>query len=212
MKKIALTIMMFCVLVSLAHADPIQNTTNTTVQGGNITLVNFDTAQISSIWQGFFGTVSGGLTLSNSGGDTFYDWNLVDARGEVLATRHIITDWSTINCTLQNQIYMEEYRLDITNATSDGINDTYKNTTHPLFDIGFKTLSGCRSTLTDNSTAKKVVFWNVLLNADENETVFVSIMDDNTVGFNGTVVDYQLLVPANRSTGTAAYNLYLDLT
>lgn len=193
-------------------SDPSLNQTNMTAEGGNVTLLGINGDQQSVIWQGYFGSVSGGLVLANSDGDSFYDWSAVAPSGEIMASREIITDWSDINCTNQTELYEEEFRLDITNSSSDGINDTFKNNTHPVFDIGYTTLNGCRSTLTDNSTTNNAVFWNVLLNSDENTTVYVAIIDNNQVGFNGSVVDYQLLVPTNWSTGVAQYNLYIDIT
>jgi len=210
--QFAAVLLLLAVLASgNASADPELNNT-LDVEGGNVTYLDFDSGQQSQIWQGFFGQISGGLVLENSQGYTMYDWTIVEAKGEVLATRHIISDWSQINCSTQNEIYQEEYRLNIPNASSEGINDTYMNTTHPQFEVGLIVINGCRSTLTDNSTSDKAVFWNIVLNADANRTVFAGLIEDNVIGFNGTAVDYQLLVPANRTSGFAVYNFYLDLT
>jgi len=210
MKKNLLYIGLFFVMVYTAASQPALNQSNVTVQGGNITWLDIDGDQGTSIWQGFFGTVTGGIVLEDASGSNMYDWNLVKAEGEILATRYIVSDWSKVNCTNQTEIYQEEERLNIANSSSQGINDTFLNTTHPSFEIAGRLMTGCRSTLTDNSTNPKVVFWNVLLNANSTTTIYTAIMQDDTIGFNGTAVDFQLMVPTNYSTGQAVYNLYLE--
>ena len=93
-----------------------------------------------------------------------------------------------------------------------GINDTYTTTSHPDFYIGANLLTGCRSTQTNNQSGDRSVFWNVILNLNSSETVYAAIMDDNVVGFNGSIVDFQLLVPVNRTSGQSLYNIYVELT
>lgn len=190
---------------------PMSNATNLTAQNGNITWVNADLTQITSVWQGFFGRVSGGIVLQNSEGNTFYDWNVVDAVGEIIATRNLIDDWSKVNCSNQTEIYLEEERLSILNETSDGINDTFIYNNHPSFDIAGKFLNNCRATRTHNSTDAQSVFWNVLLNTNETNTIYTVLMENDKIGFNGSIVDFQLLVPVNKLTGFATYFVYVEL-
>jgi len=188
------------------------NATNITAQCGNVTFLTIDLSQISSVWQGYYGDVTGGVVLEDSTGNTFYDWSVIDAIGEVYATRKIITDWSTINCSNQSHIYLEEERLTIENTSSEGINDTYKTTlSHPDFVVNNRLMSGCRCTKTYNSTNSQAKFWNVILNSDENTTVYTSLMDNDEIGFDGTTVDFQLLVPVNLSSGQSIYNIYVEL-
>ncbi len=192
-------------------SDPSLNVSNLTAGGGNVTPLEINGTSETKIWQGFFGEVGGGIVLEDATGSNLYDWNAVTPSGEVFATRTVISDWSNINCTNQTQIYQEEARLNISNSTSDGINDTFLNTTHPSFDVAGRLMTGCRSTLTDNSTDPKVVFWNVLLNTDAVTTVYTALIDNDVIGFNGTATDFQLLVPVNVSLGQATYNIYIEL-
>jgi len=192
-------------------SDPEINRTNLTAEGGNVTEISVTSDIQTTTWQGFYGTISGELVLDDAAENTFYDWTLLESTGEVLATRDVVSDWTTINCTNQTQIYIEEVSLGIANSSADSINRTYMNDTHPNFIIGTRTMSGCRSTLTDSETESQSVFWNVLLNADSDTVVYASIIDDSTVGWNGTEYDFQLLVPANKTTGQANYNIYLEL-
>ncbi len=210
-KLFALIILAFSFLIAPSVIAEPGNQTNITAQGGNTTIITLDLSQESNIWQGFYGHVTGGILLSNADQESFYDWGVVDASGEVLATRQIISDWSNINCTNQIEIYLEEERLNIANKSSEGINDTYKNTTHPTIDISGRLISGCRSTLTHNSTGDKQVFWNVLLNSGPDNTVYTAIIDNDREGFNGTQIDFQLLVPTNTTTGQNTYYIYTEI-
>ena len=215
-KEILLTIFSMYLLIILFNtdvvvSDPAINRTNLTAEGGNVTEISVISDVQTTIWQGFYGTISGELVLDDAIENTFYDWTLLESSGEVLATRDVVSDWSTINCTNQTQIYIEEVALAISNSSADSINRTYTNTTHPNFIIGTRTMSGCRSTLTDSETESQSVFWNVLLNADSDTVVYTAIIDDSTIGFNGTEYDFQLLVPANKTTGQANYQIYIEL-
>ena len=215
-KQITFVIALSCIIFIITQtkyvlSDPSLNVSNLTAGGGNVTPLNLNGTSESTIWQGFFGEVNGGIILEDAAGTSMYDWNLVGASGEVLAARTLISDWSSINCTNQTEIYKEEARLNISNSSTDGINDTYLNTTHPSFEVAGRIMTGCRSTLTDNSTDQKVVFWNVLLNTNTVTTIYTAIIDDGVIGFNGTATDFQLLVPVNTTTSQSLYNIYVEL-
>jgi hypothetical protein len=212
---IGLILIIFSLLIIVPRpvlSDPDVNATNATAQGGNVTSLNFGGATAeTSIWQGYFGSVSGGFSLTNANGDSFYDWSVVSAVGEIIAVRQEVTDWSGVKCTNQSELYNEEYRLDITNATEQGINDTYQNLTHPSFNLASTVLSGCRSTRTNNQTVDQSQFWNVLININSSMVGYVALLDDNEKSFNGTTVDFQLLVPINASKTTSEYKIYVEL-
>ncbi len=210
---IIMTLTILAFNADFVYSDPNLNQSNITAEGGNLTFLDIDlTGQNSAIWQGFFGSVTGGITLEDASGNSFYDWSVVDAVGEVMAVRGVVTDWSNINCSNQSQIYEEEERLNIPNESTDGINDTFINTNHPTFDIAKKVMSGCRATLTNNATESHSVFWNVMLNVNSTMPVYTVILDNDEIGFNGTSVDFQLLVPVNKTTGQSIYNIYVELS
>jgi hypothetical protein len=180
-------------------------------QAGNVTQLNIDQTRITDIWQGFFGNVSGRIVLQNSGGNSFYDWTVAQVTGEVYATRNTVSSWSTVNCTNSTQWQNEETALSIANTSTDGINETYNSTAHPAFMVGNTQLSGCRSTRPFNSTGQAGQFWNILLNSDPANVVYASLLVDNSNAFDNTTVDFELLVPTNRTTSTAVYYFYAEL-
>lgn len=211
--KRAILFLILLICIGVAYADPSLNQSNITAQGGNVTFLDVNLSQQNTnIWQGFYGNVTGGIFLKDANEFVFYDWNVVDSVGEVLATRFLISDWNLINCTNQTEIYQEEERLNIPNSTNMGINDTYMNTTHPDFTVAGRPLTGCRSTLMHNSTSSQAVFWNVLLNSNSTSTVYTVILDNDKDSYDGGTADFQLLVPVDLNTGTAQYNMYVELT
>ncbi len=215
MRKLIL-IILFIFSAATALADPGDDPDNVTAKGGNTTFLFVNmSGGATNTWQGFYGNVTGGIFLEDAIGSHFYDWTVVDSVGEILATRELITDWSTINCTNQTEIYLEEEKLGITNASSVGVNDTYNNITHPSFYVANRQMQGCRSTLTNNQTTRSSVFWNVLLNVkmidNTTSTVYTVILDNNKIGYNGTPSDFQLLVPVNTTTGQSTYKVYVEL-
>jgi hypothetical protein len=187
------------------------NVQTANAQAGNVTQLNIDQTRITDIWQGFFGNVSGRIVLQNSGGNSFYDWSSSQVTGEVYATRNTISSWSNINCTNSTQWQIEESSLSIANTSTDGINETFNATSHPAFMVGNNALLGCRSTRPYNSTGQAGQFWNVLLNSDITNVVYASILADNSNAFDNTTVDFELLVPTNRTTSTAVYYFYAEL-
>jgi hypothetical protein len=183
----------------------------TEAQAGNVTSLNIDQTRITNIWQGFYGNVSGTIVLESAGGSNFYDWSITEVTGEVYATRNTVNDWSTINCTNSSQWEAEESTLNIPSSVTDGINETYYQTSHPNFLVGTREMTGCPSTRPYNSSGLPGEFWNVLLNTNSTNVVYTSILVDNSNAFDDTIVDFEILVPVDRDTGTATYWFYAEL-
>lgn len=182
-------------------------------QAGNVTQLNINQSRITQIWQGYYGNVSGQIVLENSGGDTFYDWSLAAITGEVYATRNTVDDWSAINCTNSTHWEAEETELNIVGTDTDGINETYDTVTHPTFDVGTKTipLDYCRATRPYNSAGAAGAWYNVLLNSNSTNTVYTVVLSEDSSAFDGSLADFELLVPTDKSSGLATYYFYVEL-
>src|SRR3989338_8064271 len=101
-------------LVSLAYADP-QGPTNiargsserapsnapTQVQAeaGNVTSLQIVATKITSRWQGFYGNITGNITLSDSSSNSMYNWMETAPRGEIYAVNSSATPvWGEVFC------------------------------------------------------------------------------------------------------------------
>jgi hypothetical protein len=182
-------------------------------QAGNVTQLNIDQTRITDIWQGFYGNVSGRIVLENAGLSKFYDWQTATITGEVYATRGQIANWAAINCTNSTFWTTEETALNIPTAAIDGINETFNTTTHPTFAVGSKTFGAnvCPATRPYNSSSLPGNYYNVLLNSNSTNVVYTSILADNSNGFDGTTVDFEILVPTDKNTGLSTYYFYVEL-
>jgi hypothetical protein len=182
-------------------------------QAGNVTQLDIDQTRITDIWQGFYGNVAGEIVLENSAGDNFYNWSYVDMQGQIYASRLTIADWSGVACSSSAQISTEETALDIPATATDGINETFRFLNHTGFDVGAVpiTANTCPSTRPYNSTGQAGDFYNLLLNSDATNIVYTAVLANNADGFDGTTVDFEILVPTDRSTGLATYYFYVEL-
>jgi hypothetical protein len=182
-------------------------------QAGNVTQLNIDQTRLTEIWQGFYGNVSGRIVLENAGSATFYDWQSAAITGEVYATRGQVANWATINCTNSTYWDLEETALNIPTAATDGINETFNATAHPSFAVGAKTFGAnvCPSTRPYTSGGLPGNYYNILLNSNATNVVYTSILADNSVGFDGSNVDFEILVPTDKLTGLSTYYFYVEL-
>jgi hypothetical protein len=182
-------------------------------QAGNVTQLDIDQTRITDIWQGFFGSVSGQIVLENSAGANFYDWTLAAITGEVYATRNTVTDWTGINCSNSTHWEEEETELNIISASVDGINETYSAYSHPSFQVGTKQFATnvCPSVRPFNGTASASQFYNVMLNSNATNSVYTVILAENQNAFDNSTADFEVLVPADRTSGLATYYFYVEL-
>jgi hypothetical protein len=184
-----------------------------TAQAGNVTQLDIDQTRITDIWQGFYGSVSGQIVLENSAGSNFYDWTLAAITGEVYATRTTVPDWTQINCSNSTHWEEEETELNIVSSAVDGINETYNAVSHPTFQVGTKTFAQnvCPSVRPYNGTASASQFYNVMLNSNLTNTVYTVILAENQNAFDNSTADFEVLVPADRTTGLSTYYFYVEL-
>jgi len=191
--------------------DP--SATQQTAVAGNVTQLDIDQTRLTDVWQGFYGNVTGEIVLEDGGSNRFYDWSYASTQGEVYATRFEIADWSGINCTNSTQWEAEETTLNIVSDAVDGINETYNDVDHPAFSVGDVdfTTDLCQSTRPYNSSGTAGDFYNVLLSVNDTTVVYTSVLASGADGFNSNDWDFEILVPTDRTTGTASYYFYVEL-
>lgn len=165
---------------------------------GNVSELTIYGQTITRYWQGFYGNISGTIVLANAQNQTLYEWNVADPQGEVYASRNATINWvNSIQCMTQTDISAEETFLgqNVT-ADEDSVNRTFNATNHPQFYVGSTNIAAnsCYSTSVNN-TGNGNIFYEVLLKTNStNDTIYTSIIDQNTVGFDQKVHDFQMLV------------------
>jgi len=192
------------------------STASLAVQSGNVTQLNITGTAISDHWAGFYGEVSGNMTLSNAAGDVFYEWEGLNAiAGEVFASTSGSVDWSTIACIGATGIANLETALGIVPTDADRINQTYTVATHPGITVAGTALSACNTTNAYINTGKDATTFYQILLADtsgDGNPVFTTLINETTTGFDGVTHDFQLLVGEEDSAATTDLYFYIELS
>jgi len=178
---------------------------------GNVSNIDLSGTTITKFWQGYYGDVTGTIVLGNALNFTLYQWASNNPEGEIYASRIPTIAWdNNIECANDSTVRGEDTFVgSITNASGgdvDTVNLTMNKTTHPAITVGSHTFTNCRSTSV-NAAGNGNIFWEVLL--QENATspvtsIYSAIIAQNTVGFDGSSHDFQMIVPEPGS-GTEAY-------
>lgn len=188
---------------------------------GNLTELSITGISQTKSWQGFFGNVTGTITLEDAAGNRFYDWTATEPQGQVYASVNNTISWTTVGCAPMHSdlTYLNTwhsfYVMD--NNDYDSINNTYTATSHPEIYVGYTTLNGCPTAYTFvNNASQSADFPSLLLTSDSDSTlIFTSVLENKTTGarssvtgFDGGLYDFQLLVAEDGSAGNSATTPY----
>lgn len=180
-------------------------------QGGNVTQVNIDALTITQSWQGYFGNITGTITLDDASNNTFYNWSLATSSGEVYATRAATPTWSGTACATNANRTTEETALGQTGADGDSVTATFNTTDHPAFAVGADSiaLDSCYSTNAFSGGSHDTSrFHQVLLSDGAGNIVYSTIIDGDQTGFDSETYDFQLLVGEDEHSGSEGPTTY----
>jgi hypothetical protein len=198
---------------------------------GNVTALVITSIGQTKDWQGYYGNISGSITLDDANNFTFYNWTSAEPRGQVYATLNDSIAWSGVECfnyTNDSRAYWQtmESFYGIPTDGVDGINETFNQTDHPAFQVGSRTMTGCPTTYVfQEDSYQQENFVNVLLfDPTINETgwIYTTVVENKTIGpsqsdllcYNGEPCDFQLLVNEDghgTDTATTTYYFWVEL-
>ncbi len=168
-------------------------------EGGNVTEVNVSGTSITGRWAGFWGTVEGGIALTDAADNAFFEWTVSNVTGAVVyAASAAVTDFSTL--TAGNDTVAPAYvQADVTDNYNNTFNvtDTFTSASLNIAGAPFVTTLGGAGALRTYSLA------------DGTTHIWAAEAVQDSTGFNTETVDYQLLAPANSAGIT--YTFYLEL-
>lgn len=179
---------------------------------GNVTQVSIDALSVTKSWQGYYGNVSGVITLDNANNDTFYNWSVTSTKGRIYATNVSSITWSGVACSSASDISTAETGFGQSASDSDSISNTFDNTTstHPAFSVGSVQIGAdsCYATNAFGSSgAQSSQFFQVLLNQGSN-IIFTTLMNGSQTGFDNSSWDFELLVAENGHNGDTSVTPY----
>ncbi len=205
------------------------STTGYTVQAqaGNVTMLLINDTRTTLRWQGYYGNITGRISLGDASGQLLYDWNLANPTGQIYASNTSAVTWTSIQCFnmtasgVQQQVNLTalESTLGIQPTDKDGVNETFNNTLPRSFRVGATTIGttdGCSATyLYTNNGAQQTSFVETILtdNSTTGNVVYTALLEANAVGFTGATYDFEMLVGVNGDlAGATNYYFYVELS
>jgi hypothetical protein len=175
----------------------------TTAQGGNVTQINVSGTAITGRWAGFYGSISGNITLSDASSNNFYAWTITNFTGAVVyAANSTVSTWNLV--PLNNSIAP----IGIQTAAADNFNNTFTST--GTFTSSSMSVNTVPLTNTYQGGTVGTLKTYALVTGDGLVNVWAGVAQWNTTSFKtGQRVDYQIIAPT-KVAGTT-YNFYLEL-
>ena len=184
-------------------------------QAGNVTELSIHATSISRFWAGYYGNITGTIVLANANNDSLYEWDATSPQGQIYASRNDSLQWSLVVCANDTLIVQEELDMNMGNSP-ERINLTFQYQSHPGFWVGSNeiTANNCKSTnLFDDNGFQTNAFFQILLQEGQS-AIYTTIIDPETIGFDGNPYDFQMIVPEDGSQGnteTTTYYFYVEI-
>ena len=197
----------------IARWNPVPQPGNNTLEGGNLSDVGLDVPSLTDKWAAFYGNVTGELVLTTHGSadaQRLYSWDFDPAT----STGAICV---STNSTLASLAVKGARGTDIDDAWSfassdaDSGNNTFNNT-DCIMGIGGSFISNASyvDTGAPGGFITCALMANDTITAQKADMLFCSNVTEGT-NYNGTAVDFELMVPTVYGTGTETYYFYVNL-
>ncbi len=205
-------------------------------EAGNVTQLKIINERATEAWQGYFGNITGNITLEDASDNLFYSWQLANPTGEVYAANYTTTDWASVYCINVSQNGSNafprpdgsvssingsqiELSYGINSTDLDGLNETFYLFWQGTFKTGAITFSqedGC-SRANPYSAGGSNAIWDEVILSDNDTLIFTSIIEENQASYKASQegADFQMLVLENGHVGseftTTPYYFYVEL-
>ena len=190
---------------------------------GNVSEVNFHSRTVTQSWQGYFGNVTGVIVLGDTNQNIMYNWSVASPRGQIYASTNNTVVWQYIQCfnftadgtyNAADLNYYGNTSLHGTNLTllqeefgvqsrdDDSVNNTFRwigAQGHSVFYTNNYEFSKgeCQTTRVfgPDGSQNEGEFEQVLLyEPSTSSVVFVSLLEEDRLGFDNVTHDFQMLV------------------
>ncbi|MBN1156162.1 hypothetical protein JXA85_00965 [Candidatus Woesearchaeota archaeon] len=189
---------------------------------GNVTELFINITVTTKTWAGYYGNISGTITLDDAYNNTLYSWAIATPKGEIYAARNTV-DFSSGNIICPNSTVVadEETALGVNEDDADGVNETFSFMSHPAFSVGDNSFAQdeCNftiSTYVDDQTDNARRFNETLVYDKANsQLVYTSLLAADSDGFKvgDEQYDFQMLVGENGhgNSDTTLYYFYVEI-
>lgn len=168
---------------------------------GNVTEGDFTGFSLTNFWQGFYGNVTGVITLEDGVGNVFYNWTTTNPRGEIYAANETTSiSWLKIQCL--NYTASGENATRNTSGTAGGYGTFGMNLTelHRAFgfNVSVPTVDNVSATFKESNTHDQ--FFVGALTFDSAECPTAYVLNSNGASAAGSFEEVILWDPGNNAT------------
>ena len=177
-------------------------------EGGKITEVNLTADSYTERWAGFYGNVTGTISLGDGSAD-LYQWTWTPAdEGEVIAsTASSGITWASLVNGAAADVDTRWGFSTGSDQAADAFGDTL------TFTIGDQTMTNAPSTATLGAGTWETAIVNDGATAAKTDFLFVVNIDNDASAFNSEIHDFEMIVPTNDEIdATENYYFYVELS
>ena len=208
---------------------------------GNVTELNIFGYSVTQSWQGYFGNVTGVITLNDNSDNVMYNWSVASPQGEIYASKNNSIEWNYVQCfnytaagnyasdtenagktnQFGTNITILESMFNIISDDVDGINETFNllGTGHSRFFTNNLEFSEgeCQNTriFSDAGQGEDGKFEEAILYEPTTRSIiFASLLNEDVFGFDSNPHDFEMLVLEDghrTDTFTDTYYFYVEL-
>lgn len=184
-------------------------------QAGNVSRLTLTGVSVTQAWQGFYGNVTGTITLDDMQNWTFYDWQIAEPQGEIYAANATISNWETVHCfnysnngteytysydggakTTTTFIALNlteiEKSYNITPNDYDGVDETFNETGKVIGGIAHNTFYVGQIQITNGTCPATSTYINDARNTDADfQNVMLTVNNTETIIFTTIIEEKQ---------------------
>ena len=192
-----------------SRQNPSSGSVTIQAEAGNVSSLKIINERATEAWQGYFGNVSGNITLEDSSDNLFYSWDIANPTGEVYAVnRSAAPRWASVYCLNVSHsnadshsdplpftrpdgsvstinVSAVELSYGINRTDRDGLNETFTSYWTGSFRTGaitFDTTDNC-ARANPYSAGGANGIWDEVILSDNDTLIFVSIIEENQISF-----------------------------
>jgi len=205
-------------VISSSRMNVSSGAANISSEAGNVTELVVNSTTLTRAWQGYYGNVTGSVSLRDANNNLFYDWNMSSVHGEIYATRASVVDWFSVRCANIDELYAEDAYLGM-NSTIDGesITRTFFNTTSfrqfYMGNVLINDTRDCYSTNLYTDTGAQNEAFSEIVMTDTSDIIYTGLIDNQITGFDTRQHDFEMIVGENgRIDNTpTTYYFYIEI-
>lgn len=190
MVKKAFAPLLILLLASIVHAQ-------VAAEGGNVTRVDVAVISPSAKWQGFVGVLnvasSNGTIATSSGNVTPFNINITASCASPTVTGFLLFSNSTVlplNVVAGNKSLLDSFL----GVTTENSTNTFPYVSSYALSSGVVANVSTAFTFV-NENPQSTSYKEGYLNDNESNFVFAVEIDSGATGYNGSVIDYQVILP-----------------